>query len=179
MILSDSALKQAIKSNQLVIEPLSDDTIQQNGVDLKINNELGISIPEGKTGVVDSTSSEEIRKFYEILESDNGYFILSPLSHYLLVTQEHLRLPSNLMGFCGLRSTFARLGFVSPLTIVDAGFEGTLTIGVFYGGGVPIKIPVGCRFLHLVFARLVAESKEPYKGHYTNQKGVSLPKALV
>lgn len=83
------------------------------------------------------------------------------------------------MGFCGLRSTFARLGFVSPLTIIDAGFEGTLTIGIFYGGSAPIKIPVGCRFLHIVFAKLTAKVDKPYQGHYQNQKGVNLPKGVI
>lgn len=78
-----------------------------------------------------------------------------------------------------MRSTFARLGFVSPLTIIDAGFEGTLTIGVFYGGNVPIKVPVGCRFLHVVFVLLKSEADLPYQGHYKKQKGVSIPKSLI
>lgn len=60
---------------------------------------------------IDATSNEEIKKFYEIIESQNGYFIMSPNRHYLLSTQEYLELPNDLMGFCGLRSTFARLGF--------------------------------------------------------------------
>jgi dCTP deaminase len=179
MILSDFKLKQMIESKHLVIEPLSGDTIQQNGVDLKLNNEIAMGISIKNPEIIDSTSSEEIRKFYKIMESNNGYFVLSPLHHYLLTTQERLKMPTNLMGFLGLRSTFARLGFVSPLTIVDAGFEGTLTIEVFYGGSAPIKIPVGCRFLHIVFARTLTKVNSPYQGHYQNQKGVSLPKSLV
>jgi dCTP deaminase len=88
-------------------------------------------------------------------------------------------MPLDIMGFCALRSTFARLGFVSPLTVVDAGFEGTLTIGVFYGGSIPIKVPVGCRFLHVVFGQLKTEVNLPYQGYYKMQKGVSIPKSLI
>jgi dCTP deaminase len=162
-----------------MIEPLSEDTIQQNGIDLKTSNEIAMGVCRNDVTCMDATSSEEIKKFYEIIKSDDRHFVLSPLHHYLLSTREHLELPNDLMGFCGLRSTFARLGFVSPLTIIDAGFKGTLTIEVFYGGGAPIRIPVGCRFLHVVFAKLATQVDAPYRGHYQNQRGIELPKAIT
>jgi dCTP deaminase len=177
--MSDHDLKNMIKSNHLVIEPLSEDAVQQNGIDFRVGNEFAISTATAGTETIDSTSSEDIKRFYRISKSDNGYFVFSPLHHYLLTTKEKIKMPNNLMGFCGLRSTFARLGFVSPLTIIDAGFEGTLTIGVFYGGNSPIKVPVGCRFLHVVFAQLRNKTDTPYQGQYKRQKGVNLPKALV
>jgi dCTP deaminase len=179
MILSDFELKHMISSKRLTVEPLSEDTIQQNGIDLKINNEIAMGTKRDDAACIDATSSEDIKRFYEIIKSDDGIFILSPLRHYLLSTREHLELPNDLMGFCGLRSTFARLGFVSPLTIIDAGFSGTLTIESFYGGSSSIKIPVGCRFLHVVFARLTTQVDAPYRGHYQHQKGIKLPKAVT
>ncbi len=168
-----------ISSKRLVIEPLSDDTIQQNGVDLKINNEIAMGVRGTNDACMDATSNEDIRKFYEIMKNSNGQFVLLPLHHYLLSTQEYVELPNDIMGFCGLRSTFARLGFISPLTIIDAGFKGTLTIEAFYGGSTSIKIPVGCRFLHVVFAKLASQVDMPYSGYYQNQKGIKLPKAVI
>lgn len=167
-----------ISYKRLIVKPLSNDTIQQNGIDLKISNEIAMGVSREDIAFIDATSNEEIKKFYEIIESQNGYFIMSPNRHYLLSTQEYLELPNDLMGFCGLRSTFARLGFVNPLTIIDAGFKGTLTIEVFYAGNAPIKIPVGCRFLHVVFAKLTSQVDTPYKGYYQNQRGIKLPKAV-
>ena len=178
MILSDHNLREMIRDSHLVIEPLSEGTVQQNGVDFRMDEEIGISTTIDSE-IIDSTSSAEIKKFYQILKSDEEHFIFSPRNHYLLTTKERIKMPNDLIGFCGLRSTFARLGFLSPLTIIDAGFEGTLTIGVFYGGSSAIRIPVGCRFLHVVFAHLVEKADVPYQGKYKNQKGVSIPKALV
>jgi len=179
MILSDFELKRMISSKKLTVEPLSEDTIQQNGIDLKINDEIAMGTKRTDADCIDATSNEDIKRFYKIIKSKDESFTLSPLHHYLLSTREHLELPNDLMGFCGLRSTFARLGFVSPLTIIDAGFNGTLTIESFYGGSAPIKIPVGCRFLHVVFARLTTKVDAPYRGHYQNQRGIKLPKAVT
>lgn len=179
MIMSDRDLKNLIKSNHMVIDPLADDTIQQNGIDFKMSDEIAQRIATTNNEIMDSTSSEEIKKFYHLAKGNEGCFVFSPLQHYLLTTKENVKMPNDLMGFCGLRSTFARLGFISPLTIIDAGFEGTLTIGVFYGGNVPIKVPFGCRFLHVVFAQLMSEAEVPYQGQYKKQKGVSIPKSLI
>jgi dCTP deaminase len=179
MILSDRNLVKLIKSNRLVIEPLAKDAIQQNGIDFSIADELGVGTSTSNSEILNSKSSADIKKFFQIAKSEEGHFIFSPLHHYLLTTNENIKMPNDLMGFCGLRSTFARLGFMSPLTIIDAGFEGTLTIGVFYGGHSPIRVPIGCRFLHVVFAQLMEEAGIPYQGHYKKQKGVSIPQALV
>jgi len=179
MILSDFELKHTISSKRLIVEPLSEDTIQQNGIDLKISNEIAMGTKRNDVAWMDATSNEDIKRFYEIIKSEDGSLILSPLRHYLLSTQEYLELPNDLMGFCGLRSTFARLGFVSPLTIIDAGFKGALTIETFYGGSARIKIPVGCRFLHVVFAKLTTQVDSPYRGYYQNQRGIKLPKAVI
>ncbi|MEM2144589.1 MAG: dCTP deaminase, partial [Candidatus Jordarchaeaceae archaeon] len=169
MILSDRNLRELIKSNQLIIEPLDSETVQQNGIDFCMGDELAIVTSTSNTEIINSKSSTDIRKFYQIVKNEEGHFIFSPLRHYLLTTKENIKMPSDLMGFCGLRSTFARLGFVSPLTIIDAGFEGTLTIGVFYGGNKPIRVPVGCRFLHVVFAKRADKVDIPYHGQYKRE----------
>jgi dCTP deaminase len=179
MILSDNDIKRAIESENLKIQPLSDDTIQQNGVDFRVSNEFAVGSSNGNAEMIDGGSSQSINSFFKISKCNKENIVLEPLKNYLLTTQEQVKMPNDLMGFCGLRSTFARLGFVSPLTIVDAGFEGTLTIGVFYGGSAPIKIPIGCRFLHVVFAKLLTKAGRPYQGTYKGKKEVSLPKALV
>ncbi len=177
MILSDSELKRLISSKQLLIEPLNDDTIQQNGVDLRVANQRARRV--NSVEIIDGSSRADISSSFEIENSVDNSFVISPLSHFLFSTRERIKMPNDLVGFCGLRSTFARLGFVSPLTVVDAGFEGTLTIGVFYGGSVPIKVPVSCRFLHVIFAELKSEVEIPYQGHYQGQSGISIPKSLL
>jgi dCTP deaminase len=179
MILSDHDLREMLASNQLVVEPLTEKAIQQNGIDLSLYTEIGEQTGTNNLDAIDSTSNESVSDHFRATQSSDGVFVFSPLHHYLLATQEFIKMPSNIMAFCGLRSTFARLGFSSPLTVIDAGFEGSLTIGVFYGGSLPIKVPVGCRFLHVIFSKLLSNSDKPYEGQYKRQRGVSFPKSLV
>lgn len=89
---------------------------------------------------------------------------------YLACTREVFELPNDLMAFVGIRSTWARLGFSVPLTIVDAGFRGNLTLEILNFG--IHTIPVGERFAHLIFAKLTSPS-EPYRGKYDQQTGIT------
>jgi dCTP deaminase len=81
-------------------------------------------------------------------------------------TLEFIELPNDLMAFVQLRSSWARKGIIIPPTVVDAGFKGTLTleIGVFKFQ----RLPVGERFIHLIFAKL-SNPSEPYNGKYQGQ----------
>lgn len=85
-------------------------------------------------------------------------------------TLERLTVPDDLMAFVELRSTWARLGFMLPPTIVDAGFDGTLTLELWTAGVV--DFPIGERFAHIVFARLTSPGV-PYQGRYQGQRGIT------
>jgi dCTP deaminase len=158
MILSDKDIKEYIKSQKLLIEPLQLDTIRENGVDLRIGSEI-IRIKRNGT--------------YEKEYGDK--FVIYENQHVLLTTKEKIKMPNDLIAFCNLRSTFARLGFIIPPTIVDAGFQGQLTIELV-GSSYPITIKEDERFLHLVFARTLSPVERPYSGKYQDQKGVTLAK---
>jgi len=79
------------------------------------------------------------------------------------------------MAFVNLRSSFARLGLLIPPTIVDAGFEGQLTIELI-GSSFPVKLKKGTRFLHLIFDRTLTPVEYPYRSKYQGQRGVTLTK---
>lgn len=90
------------------------------------------------------------------------------------LTFEYIALPNNLIGFCNLRSTLARLGLFIPPTVIDAGFEGRLVIEIL-GRIELLKDIVGKRFLHVVFA----ETKTPssgYRGQYQGQMEIIIGK---
>ncbi|MDT7861459.1 MAG: dCTP deaminase [Saccharolobus sp.] len=169
MILGDRDLKYYIEKGWIKIEPLSQDTIRENGVDLRIGNEIARFRKTDK--VYDCNSRLEDFFIKEISDE----FIINPHEHVLLTTEEYVKLPNDIMAFVNLRSSFARLGLFIPPTIVDAGFEGQLTIEVI-GSEFPIKLKRGMRFLHLIFARTLTPVENPYHGKYQGQKGVTLPK---
>jgi len=85
-------------------------------------------------------------------------------------TAEYVKMPNDLMAFVQLRSTWARKGIMLPPTVVDAGFEGNITLEIAVFGTQ--RLPVGQRFAHLIFAKLCSPS-EPYAGKYQGQTGIT------
>lgn len=180
MILSDFELKLWLQTRRLSVEPLSEDSVQQNGVDLKIGHEIARlhnpSVePTIEPMIFDAKSPKKIEHFYKKETIDKNGFIIHPGEQILLSTEEYVTLPTDLMGFCELRSTLARLGIKIPPTNIDAGFSGTLTIQLT-GGTFQIKLYPGMRFLHVIFAKLTTAVENPYRGRYHKQTGVTLPR---
>lgn len=178
MILGDEDLRYYLEKGKIIVSPIRDDTIRENGLDLRIANEIAVE-KRSKGRIIDSHSMNDCRNRYEICRCINDcYFIIEPHSLNLFSTIETIELPDDIMGFCALRSTVARHGFIAPITIVDAGFIGTLTIEIFYSGGRPFKLYSGDRFLHLILCKTNSPVREPYNGVYKGQKGVKIPKVI-
>ncbi|MCS7094890.1 MAG: dCTP deaminase [Thaumarchaeota archaeon] len=169
MILSDFDLWNYIKSGRMVIDPIHGDTVRENGLDLRIGDEMARL---KSTGEVLDTYDGDVSRFYEL--ERGASFVIRPREHVLMHTVEYISMPRDLMGFVNLRSTFARLGLSIPPTIIDANFEGQLTIEMV-GGEFPVRLHAGQRFLHVVFAKLTSEVSSPYRGKYQGQRGVRLP----
>lgn len=171
MILSAVDLKKVIAQGSLTIDPLSGDTVRENGVDLRFSEEIVRLQPSDKVLDIQVPNNEGLY----VKEKAADYFVLGKYEKVLVATLEKVKLSNDLMAFCQLRSTFARAGVSIPPTVVDAGFEGNLTIQVS-GGPFPVKIPVKTRFLHLVFAELKTPLVTGYEGKYKHDNGVATPK---
>jgi len=169
MILGDRDLKYYIEKGWIKIDPLQDDTIRENGVDLRIGKEIARFVKTDKIFDPDNPDPS----FFSIERGEE--FIIQPYEHVLLTTEEFVQLPPDTMAFVNLRSSFARLGLIIPPTIIDAGFEGQVTIEVV-GSSFPIKLKAGTRFIHLIFARTLTPVEHPYQSKYQGQKGVTLMK---
>ena len=175
MALSDSKIRELIESGEMRIEPLYEDAIRENGVDMRIGPEIAFPVVTGE--VIDPTSDNPAIHFSVRQIPDEGIIIPGNTS-VLLVTEEYIKMPRNVAGLCGLRSSIARWGFVAPPTLIDAGFEGQLTIEVMWTRPAPVKLRKGIRFLHVVFFEVSGEVERPYAGAYQGQRGVTLPKKL-
>jgi len=169
MILGDRDLKYYLEKGFIKIEPLREDTIRENGLDLRVGNEIARFIKTDRVFDPDKPDSS----FFEVEKGEE--FIVYPYEHVLLTTEEYVKLPTDVIAFVNLRSSFARLGLLVPPTIIDAGFEGQVTIEVV-GSSFPIKLKRGTRFIHLIFARTLTPVEHPYQSKYQGQKGVTLMK---
>ncbi|RLG51486.1 MAG: dCTP deaminase [Thermoproteota archaeon] len=176
MILSDFDLRSYLSEGRLVIKPLLRDTIQQNGVDLHIGAQIAVPRDPGRPLDI---GKDDPADFYRIEEIPESGYEIPPYTSVLLHTEEYVELPNDLMAICGLRSTFARLGFIAPTTYVDAGFRGELTIEVLWSKPYPIRVYRGIRFLHVVFSKCLNSVERMYSGEYQGQRGVTLPKKLA
>ncbi len=172
MILSDFDLMAYIRSGRLVIRPFSNEIIRENGVDLRIGNQIARLLNSSE--VLDTAKEDSpIYKYYRIEEGDS--FVIKPYEKILLTTLEYIELPNDIMGFVELRSSFARLGLLMPPTIIDAGFKGNITLEI-QGSSFPIRLYYGQRFAHVIFAKTLNPVERPYRGRYQGQRGVTLPK---
>jgi len=170
MILGDRDLKYYLEKGWIVIDPLREDSVRENGIDLRIGEEVA-RFEETQDKVFDPDNPD-----YSLFRVEKGEeFIIRPYEHVLLTTEELVKLPNDIMAFVNLRSSFARQGLLIPPTIVDAGFEGQITIEVV-GSSFPVKLKKGMRFLHLIFAKTLTPVENPYQGKYQGQRGVTVPR---
>lgn len=173
MILSKQGLLEAIKSGKLIIEPFDEEIVRENGVDLRIGDEVAILLNNPEPIDPDKISEYNLTEYYKVVKIDKG-FVLQPYMKVLISTLEYIKMPDDIAGFVELRSTFARLGLSIPPTVIDSGFEGQLTLEI-HGGAFPVILKKGMRFAHIVFMKLTSKT-EPYKGKYQGQRGVTLPR---
>lgn len=178
MILSDFDLESFIREKRLVVKPFEKTIIRENGIDLRLDDEVARhNLKRSSSKIIDPSDEESIKDEY-ILYKKQKEIVVQPHEQVLLSTFEMVGLPDNLMGFVELRSTWARHGLFMPPTIIDAGFAGNVTLEVFNSSRFPILLRPKIRFAHIIFATTLNRVRNAYKGAYLNQRGVHLPKKL-
>lgn len=173
MILSDWDIRVYLEKRLLVIDPLFNDTVRENGVDLR----FGYRFCRFK--VSDAIVDTKVMNVPDVIEcadvdKEKG-FLIKPYEHVLATTLEWVELPHDLVGLVNLRSSFARAGVFIPPTVIDSGFKGNITIEII-GGPCPVRVYPEQRFLHVVFLRTSSPVYRPYSGKYQGQENVTPPK---
>ncbi|MBN2013211.1 dCTP deaminase [candidate division KSB1 bacterium] len=164
MILSDKAIREYLETGELEINPLDDIQIQPASLDLRLGNHF---LKMADTGITELDVA--IKPIYEEIEQEE---IIVPAKSYRVVTsQEYIKLPDDVAAFVQGRSSTARMGlFMQNSGWVDPGFEGAITVSLFNGNDVPLKLHAGVRFCQLVFAKLDQAAANPYRGKYQGQR---------
>ncbi len=154
MIISDDQIKQLMERNELKIKDFDEDNLTPNGYDLTIAEVM-----------IEERSPQRDRV---CVIPEDTWFAVS--------TEEYVEFPSYIAGELWIRTTWARKGVISSFGLVDAGFEGNLTLSA-YNSYREIELPIGESFAQLVFNFLSDESEKEYlerSGNYQGQKGVTL-----
>lgn len=158
MIFSDREIKRLIEKQELICEPLIDNSIQPASIDCRLGD---------KFLVIDSnemshlTLSTEV-KYREVVSES---FTIPPKSFVLATTVEYIELPDDIACFVEGRSSIGRLGlFIQNAGWVDPGFKGKITLELYNANELPIQLEAGRRICQFVFARTGFPSEFPY-GH--------------
>ncbi len=155
-ILSDRDIVKAVDDGNLGVAPWNDKSLTPNGYDVRVA-EISIN------GVIHG--------------ADEGTVRIPPKTMFYVSTVERVRFPDDMCGNLWLRTSWIRKGVIAAFGMVDAGFEGTLTLGSYNSSDSEVEIPIGERYCQLVFHTMSSPSEKSYEkrsGHYQNQTGVTL-----
>jgi dCTP deaminase len=163
MILSDLTLREMIKSGELGITPLTEESIQPASIDCRLGNHF-LVVEDRQMQTIDLNT--EI--IYREIEGDS--ITIPPHSFLLATTLETVNLPDNLTAFVEGRSSIGRIGlFIQNAGWVDPGFEGQITLELYNANSLPIRLEAGRRICQLVFCRMDQATLSPYRGKYQGQ----------
>lgn len=164
MILSDRTMKKMIESRELVVEPLTEESIQPASIDCRLGTHF-LMVEDFNMQAIDLDSEVKYREY----EGDT--ITLPPHSFLLATTMEWVKLPNDLTAFVEGRSSIGRLGlFIQNAGWVDPGFEGTITLELYNANSLPITLHAGRRICQLVFCKMDQAAQNPYRGKYQGQR---------
>ncbi|MDN5356884.1 MAG: dCTP deaminase [Candidatus Methanomethylophilaceae archaeon] len=155
-VLSDIDIAHGLSTGYLGISDFSEKGLTPNGYDLRISEISIRGNPEVKT---------------------HGVAAIPPRTMFYVSTLERVRLPPDLCAQLWLRTTWIRKGIMGAFGKIDAGFEGTLTLGAYNATDDAVELPIGERFCQMIFETLSSNSGKDYSkrsGNYQGQTGVTL-----
>lgn len=155
-VLADHEILDHIKSGKLEISEFSMESLTPNGYDLRIS-QISISSPKDSW--------------------NEGVATIPPQKMFFVSTLERVRLPDQIAAQLWTRTTWIRKGIIVGLGKVDAGFHGSLTFTAFNASDTNVEIPIGARFVQIVFERMSSPASLTYEkrsGHYQGQSGITL-----
>lgn len=100
--------------------------------------------------------------------------LLWPGRFVLVSSRERFRMPNDVAGIVHDKSTWARRGVAVQNTVIEAGWEGYLTLELTLHGWRPIRIRAGDPIAQVIFHYLDGPA-EPYRGKYQNQPPRPVP----
>jgi dCTP deaminase len=105
--------------------------------------------------------------------------IIPPNSFVLARSVERIRMPRNVTGVVLCKSTYIRCGVLIPTTVLEAGWEGVITLEIANVTPLPACIYANEGIAQILFFESDEECRISYadrEGKYQNQRGVVLPR---
>ncbi|HVF52092.1 MAG TPA: dCTP deaminase [Actinomycetota bacterium] len=170
MILSDRDIRKEIGDGRIGIDPFDEADVQPSSVDLHVDRYFR-TFHNHRYPFIDV--KQPMDDLTELVEVDTPEaFILHPGEFVLGSTAEYVRLPDDIVASLEGKSSLGRLGLLihSTAGVVDAGFEGHLTLELSNVANLPITIYPGMKIGQIIFMRLTSAADNPYGSREAGSK---------
>ena len=160
------------------------DQIQPISLDVTIGSPMLQIAPSSSASLSPTFEAPVLRRDVVVLgEAKPSYyervapFLLLPKAFVLVPTQEHFELPSYLAAKFEMKSSSGRLGLVGPTTggLVEPGYRGQLTIGIYNAGEAGVWLKEGVRFGQVIFTGITPPARsyghDSLNSHYQDSEG--------
>src|SRR5712692_9136068 len=116
------------------------------------------------------TSTGDTKRTYKFDEQVS----IPPGQFALLITEEELCIPRNVLAFISIRASKKMSGLVNVSGFhVDPGFRGRLKFSVYNAGSESIILGVGERLFPIWFYELPEENEDQYVGRHQGQMSIT------
>lgn len=184
MIKSDKWIKEMALNG--MIEPFIPELMRKGVMSYGVSS-YGYDLRLGRTfkvfgssdTVIDPKNFDKRIGWNVVVPKDNDEIIIPPHDFVLGHSVEYIKMPSNVTGLVFPKSTYARCGLVCTQTVLEAGWEGQITLEFANQTNYPIKLYAGEGCAQILFLQSDEQCETSYKdrsGKYQNQTGVTLPK---
>lgn len=152
-------------------QPIPSKGLSSYGYDLTLGNKFKVLREKGPYFIA-SVSDFPADVWYEETVEDGQSMLLKPNQFCLAVTQEHFKMPDDVMGICMQKSTLARCGLEVVVTPIEAGWSGYLTLEMYNKTPYNLELKPGIGIVQVMFFKGDQPCALPYwrrNGKYQNQ----------
>jgi dCTP deaminase len=158
-ILTGRQIKELVRNNLLIIEPFDESLVEPATYDLRLFYKV-LASPVGE---------KQLGRVIDLRDSPDGCNVL-PGQMVGILSYEKIRLPLNISGRFGIRSSLARKGINAFGGIqLDPGFRGRLIMNLINVGPEPIQIRYKDPVFSVEFSKLDEMAEIGYNGPYQDQ----------
>ncbi len=161
MLLSNSDIRECLKSGRMKIRPMKEDQVGQASVDLTLGNKFWF-FKEKYVGEMVDLSKVDFREATYPVTADT--VALGKCEMCLGITKERITLPADIMGRLEGRSRYARMGLGVHITsaLVQPGSDNHQVLEIVNNGPFTCVLHAGMRISQAVFYQMLSPSTRPY-----------------
>jgi dCTP deaminase len=162
MVLSDRTIREEIAAGRIGIDPFDDAMVQPCSIDVTVGDAFRVFRNSLYPYIDVKQPMEDLTELVRVTGEDA--FILHPGEFVLGVVAERITLPDDIVATLDGKSSLGRLGLVVHQTagVIDAGFDGHITLELANVANLPITVYPGMRVAQLSFMAMTTPADKPY-----------------